>query len=152
MDKGIKPSKTKFYSFNPEKPNSTKKFLGNEGEPFLKQFYHDSCKLLKKGEEVIVFHKYQLDALIQKFDDDLFYSYKEQFNWWVCYLKSKVKIEEFQTLENHGGRNDVTREECLKLKAEGYTIKQIAAKLNCGVNTINRRLGMGKENNNEKEK
>ena len=35
-----------------------------------------------------------------------------------------------------------SKEECEQLRKQGLTINQIAQKLNCSVNTINRRLGM----------
>lgn len=39
-------------------------------------------------------------------------------------------------------RKDITKENCQYLRSQGLTICQIAKKLNCGVNTIYRRLGM----------
>ena len=39
-------------------------------------------------------------------------------------------------------RKDITEEQVKKLRKEGFTIKEIAQMLNCGVNTVNRRLGM----------
>lgn len=39
-------------------------------------------------------------------------------------------------------REEITKELCQKLKNDGLTINEIAKKLNCGVNTVNRRLGM----------
>ena len=39
-------------------------------------------------------------------------------------------------------REEITKEKCEQLRKQGLTIKQIAKKLNCSVNTINRRLGM----------
>ena len=39
-------------------------------------------------------------------------------------------------------RKDVTKENVLELRNKGLTISEIAAKLNCGINTVNRRLGM----------
>ena len=36
----------------------------------------------------------------------------------------------------------ITREKCLELKRKGFTINEIAKAFNCGINTINRRLGM----------
>jgi len=45
-------------------------------------------------------------------------------------------------LKKHIERQDVTTEEILLLKEEGFTIKEIASKLKCGYNTVCRRLGM----------
>lgn len=39
-------------------------------------------------------------------------------------------------------RNDVTEEVVYELKSNGLTIRQIAERLNCGYNTVCRRLGM----------
>lgn len=39
-------------------------------------------------------------------------------------------------------RNDVTTEKVRELKNKGLTINEIAEELNCGINTVNRRLGM----------
>lgn len=39
-------------------------------------------------------------------------------------------------------REEITKEKCEELRNQGLTISQIAKKFNCGVNTINRRLGM----------
>ena len=39
-------------------------------------------------------------------------------------------------------RNDVTAEKVQELRNKGLTINGIAKELNCGVNTVNRRLGM----------
>lgn len=39
-------------------------------------------------------------------------------------------------------RNDVTEENVRALRNQGLTINQIAEELNCGINTVNRRLGM----------
>lgn len=39
-------------------------------------------------------------------------------------------------------REEITKEKCEQLRKQGLTINQIAQKLNCCVNTINRRLGM----------
>ena len=39
-------------------------------------------------------------------------------------------------------RHDVTKEKVLELRKHGFTIEQVAEKLKCGVNTVNRRLGM----------
>lgn len=39
-------------------------------------------------------------------------------------------------------RKDITKEIVEKLRSDGYTIPQIAKKLNCGYNTVCRRLGM----------
>ena len=39
-------------------------------------------------------------------------------------------------------RTDVTRENVAELREIGLTIPEIAKKLNCGINTVNRRLGM----------
>ena len=39
-------------------------------------------------------------------------------------------------------RNDVTIENVRLLRDMGLTIKEIAEKLSCGINTVNRRLGM----------
>lgn len=39
-------------------------------------------------------------------------------------------------------RKDVTKENVLELRNKGLTISEIATKLNCGINTVNRRLGM----------
>ena len=39
-------------------------------------------------------------------------------------------------------RTDVTKENVTELRKMGLTIPEIAKKLNCGINTINRRLGM----------
>lgn len=39
-------------------------------------------------------------------------------------------------------RKDVTKENVLELRNKGLTISQIAKELNCGINTVNRRLGM----------
>lgn len=39
-------------------------------------------------------------------------------------------------------RNDVTIEKVRELKNKGLTINEIAEELNCGINTVNRRLGM----------
>lgn len=39
-------------------------------------------------------------------------------------------------------RHDVTKEQVLRLKESGFTIPEIAKKLNCGYNTVCRRLGM----------
>ena len=39
-------------------------------------------------------------------------------------------------------RKEITKEKCEELRKQGLTVSQIANKLNCGVNTINRRLGM----------
>jgi len=37
-------------------------------------------------------------------------------------------------------RKDVTAEKILELKAKGYTFEEIASELNCGYNTVLRRL------------
>lgn len=39
-------------------------------------------------------------------------------------------------------RHDVTTEKVIALRKKGLTIGEIAEKLNCGLNTVNRRLGM----------
>ena len=39
-------------------------------------------------------------------------------------------------------RKDVTKENVVDLRNSGFTIKEIAKKLNCGCNTVYRRLGM----------
>ena len=39
-------------------------------------------------------------------------------------------------------RNDITIEKGVELRIKGVTIPEIAKELNCGINTINRRLGM----------
>ena len=39
-------------------------------------------------------------------------------------------------------RKDVTKEKVVDLRNSGFTIKEIAIKLNCGCNTVYRRLGM----------
>lgn len=39
-------------------------------------------------------------------------------------------------------KNDVTTEKVRELKNKGLTINEIAEELNCGINTVNRRLGM----------
>ena len=39
-------------------------------------------------------------------------------------------------------RKDVSEEKVKELREEGFTVKQIAEALNCGINTVNRRLGM----------
>lgn len=39
-------------------------------------------------------------------------------------------------------RKDVTVEKVTELRSKGLTIPEIAKKLNCGINTVNRRLGM----------
>ena len=39
-------------------------------------------------------------------------------------------------------RTDVTETEVIKLRKKGFTISEIAKELNCGYNTVCRRLGM----------
>ena len=39
-------------------------------------------------------------------------------------------------------RSDVTIEKVEELRRNGFTIPEIAKELNCGVNTVSRRLGM----------
>lgn len=39
-------------------------------------------------------------------------------------------------------RSDITTEKVKKLRHKGFTIPEIAKELNCGVNTVSRRLGM----------
>ncbi len=39
-------------------------------------------------------------------------------------------------------RKDVTKEKVAEFRNKGLTIAEIAKKLNCGINTVNRRLGM----------
>lgn len=39
-------------------------------------------------------------------------------------------------------RKDVTKEKVAELRSKGLTISEIAKELDCGVNTVNRRLGM----------
>lgn len=39
-------------------------------------------------------------------------------------------------------RSDVTKETVISIRNKGLTINQIAEKLNCGYNTVCRRLGM----------
>ena len=39
-------------------------------------------------------------------------------------------------------RKDVTVEKVAELRNKGLTIPEIAKELNCGINTVNRRLGM----------
>ena len=50
--------------------------------------------------------------------------------------KSLLSAKEVRT------RKDITAERVAELRAKGLTIPEIAKELNCGINTVNRRLGM----------
>lgn len=45
-------------------------------------------------------------------------------------------------MKNIISRNDVTEEKVTELRSNGFTISEIAKELKCGINTVNRRLGM----------
>lgn len=45
-------------------------------------------------------------------------------------------------MKNIIARNDVTEDKVKELRERGLTIPQIAKELKCGINTVNRRLGM----------
>lgn len=45
-------------------------------------------------------------------------------------------------MKNIVSRNDVTKEKVAELRSNGFTISEIAKELKCGINTVNRRLGM----------
>lgn len=51
-------------------------------------------------------------------------------------------VEAIKKARKTNYRNEITKEKCEELRKQGLTISQIAKKLNCSVNTINRRLGM----------
>lgn len=56
---------------------------------------------------------------------------------------SKSYMKEFgNRMKNIISRSDVTKERVVALKNQGLTVEQIAKELNCGKNTVCRRLGM----------
>ena len=58
------------------------------------------------------------------------------------YVSEEHKRSFGNRMRNKISRNDVTVEKVEELRKQGMTIPQIAEKLNCGINTVNRRLGM----------
>lgn len=60
----------------------------------------------------------------------------------VQYVSEEYKKEFGNRMKDIIGRNDVTEEMVRELRGQGFTIPQIAKRLNCGLNTVSRRLGM----------
>jgi predicted N-acyltransferase len=58
------------------------------------------------------------------------------------YRSFDMMMKSVNSMANKRRRNDVTSEKVMELKNKGATIPQIAKELNCGINTVNRRLGM----------
>ena len=52
------------------------------------------------------------------------------------------KTKSLQSAKEARMRKDVTAEKVVELRQKGLTIPEIAKELNCGINTVNRRLGM----------
>lgn len=88
-------SRRGLVSYNPVKINSVNPngYVSKEGGAYLRQYMHDSRKELKKGNQVLAFYKYQLDALIKEFKDNLEYSYDSKNEWWECRLKETNKYD-----------------------------------------------------------
>lgn len=60
----------------------------------------------------------------------------------IDFRSEKGKINSINSAKEARKRKDVTKEKVTELRSEGFTIFEIAKELNCGVNTVNRRLGM----------
>lgn len=54
----------------------------------------------------------------------------------------KGKANSINSAREARTRKDVTKERVLELRIKGLTISEIAEELDCGINTVNRRLGM----------
>ena len=60
----------------------------------------------------------------------------------VQYVSGKHKKEFGNRMKDYLIRKDVTIENVAELRNKGLTIPEISKELNCGINTVNRRLGM----------
>lgn len=60
----------------------------------------------------------------------------------VQYVPKEVLKRNQQKATEKRKRNDVTAEKVIEMRNKGLTIDEIARRLNCGINTVNRRLGM----------
>ena len=60
----------------------------------------------------------------------------------VQYVSKKYMKGYGNRMKNIVSRNDVTEEKVKELRSNGFTISEIAKELKCGINTVNRRLGM----------
>lgn len=121
---------------------------------YFNTYMSDTKKLLRAGDDVLVFHQYQLDALTEIFKDNLESRYDAKYEWWVCHLKDirakRVKFRDSldgskkeykkRDPETFYQRADVTYDKIMSLSNEGYTHKEIAKILNCGLNTVKRRI------------
>ena len=58
----------------------------------------------------------------------------------VQYVSENHKRNFGNRMKHIISRSDVTKEKVESLRNQGFTICEIAEKLNCGVNTVNRRL------------
>ncbi len=60
----------------------------------------------------------------------------------VDYTILEKAISEECSRRNIISRTDITKEKAVDLHEKGFTISDIAKKLNCGYNTVYKRLGM----------
>ena len=101
------------------------------------QFLKDAEELLVKGETILAFFDYQLNALKDTFKDNLIYS-KDSNDWYRCRLKDPT----FETRKTTR-RNDVTFTKVQALYDKGLSAEQIAKKFGCSINLIYDRLYKG---------
>lgn len=60
----------------------------------------------------------------------------------IDFRSEEGKMNSINSARESRTRKDVTKEKVLELKIDGFTISEIAKELDCGINTVNRRLGM----------
>lgn len=60
----------------------------------------------------------------------------------VDFRGAEGKAKSINSAREARTRKDVTAEKVVELRNKGLTIPEIAKELNCGINTVNRRLGM----------
>lgn len=109
----------------------------------FKYFMKDCVNDLINGETIQVYYDYQLDELVNRFGADLTFTFNQEEKWWSCTLngdrksRKKYKTKKYKRARL---RPDITKEIVQELRNQGYTFKEIAKKLNCGISVIVGRL------------
>ena len=91
---------------------------------FYTEFLSDSKKQLEEGSHIYAFFKYQLDALVEHYKDNLQYRIDPDTGWYVCRLtKIPEKVIKPKT--------EVDPNKIRELRERGFPIKRIALTLGC---------------------
>lgn len=120
---------------------------------YYRPFISDTVSELKKGHSVTIFTREQLEDIKGIFGDLLKIRKMKDTEWWLCYINLKDIKKEGITLPDSPHsvkkRTDISKDDIMRLKKEGYTQPQICRKLRCSKTVYYKRL---KETNNYEKK